>query len=460
VFDTGDVDVFSFDAVAGTRYGFEARGFFSATDTRLELLGPGGEALGSSSDVDPGVRNARIDFYAGTTDTYYVRVTHEGTLTDWGVYDLLAFERPVSAVLVPPASITAAADNGSDAADPVLVQWLNAGAYDSVRVYRDGVLLAELPGAPSSYDDAADRGLYFYEVSGVLGGEETSRVGGHEFAGLIGCEASDDFESGTADQWITGGSNWGVTPFAESGTWGFTDSPAGTYQGCPAGAGGCTVNAVAHFGVPALLPYVSVLEFDHICITEDDFDYGIVEVSDDDGASWTEIARYDQGDDPGWGDNVADPTDWRHVSLDLSAFGGKEVQIRFRLQSDQLLELDGWYVDNVAVNDDMCVPLAVGGPEPGLAGLRLLAPSPNPMASAAVLAFVLPDARKDVTISVFDVGGRLVRHRDLGPLPAGQHRWTWNGADGTGRRVASGIYYARLAAGSGERTQKLVKISR
>lgn len=121
------------------------------------------------------------------------------------------------------------------------------------------------------------------------------------------------------------------------------------------------MNAIATFGVPtdlqALAP--SSLEFDQICITEATFDFCIVEVSTNDGLNWTELARYDQSADPGWEDNVADPTDWRHVSLNLAAYGGQQLLIRFRLQSDQLLQLDGWYVDNLHLEGCGAVPALV-----------------------------------------------------------------------------------------------------
>src|SRR5439155_5610214 len=73
-YGTGDVDLFAFQATAGTRYGFEARGPFSATDPRLDLLSSTGGLLGSNDNSDPGVRDARLDFFAGASGTYYLRV--------------------------------------------------------------------------------------------------------------------------------------------------------------------------------------------------------------------------------------------------------------------------------------------------------------------------------------------------------------------------------------------------
>ena len=458
-FGAGDVDLFAFQATAGTRYGFEARGPFSATDPRIELLSPSGGLLGSNDNSDPGVRDARVDFFAGTSGTYYLRVSHVGANTDWGEYDLLTFQHPASSSLQAPAGVSASAYHRSDTADPVELQWLNSSVYDSVKVYRDSALIATLPGSASNYLDHADRGLYRYEVSGRLGTTETGRASGFEFAGLVTCHAEDDFESGAAAYWVTDGSSWGVTPIASSGTFGFTDSPAGTYQGCPGGASGCSVNATAMFGVPARLPPGSRLEYDQICDTEQGFDYCIVEVSTDKGGSWSEIGRFDMGSDPAWSTGVGDPSAYRHASLDLSPFAYQLVLVRFRLQSDELLQFDGWYVDNVHINDAGCTPVLSVLPPARPLALRLSPPSPNPGHGVAHFDFEIPRREERVEVAVYDVNGREVRRDRLGPLEPGDHTWTWNGRDRGGSAVYAGVYFTRLQVGRQTLTQKTVWVA-
>jgi hypothetical protein len=273
----------------------------------------------------------------------------------------LAFEHHRPTLLAPAGQAPDAAHASGRRRGPA--RWVNT-TYDGVRVYRDGALVAELPGSTIEHTDMADRGLHLYEVAGVRASSETDRVHSYEFAGLLSCFASDDFESGNADLWVreesAPGSSWDVVPFAQSGTWGFSDSPAGVpYRGCPTGEAGCHVNAIAEFGVPAVLTSGASLEWDQICITEATYDFCIVEISDDDGLSWTELARYDQTSDPGWEDSVADPSDWRHAAIDLGAYADQEVRIRFRLESDSNLEFDGWYVDNVQLSDPVCLTVDV-----------------------------------------------------------------------------------------------------
>jgi alpha-amylase len=77
----------------------------------------------------------------------------------------------------------------------------------------------------------------------------------------------------------------------------------------------------------------------------------------------------------------------------------------------------------------------------------------------ATIAFRLPsDAMVDLT--VLDVRGRLLtRLLADASLVAGEHAVQWDGRDGEGRTVASGIYLFRLSAG-GERTQGRIVLVR
>lgn len=459
IYNIGDQDLVRFTAVADTRYGFEARSYYSASDASIELLTSTGAVIGSNDNVDPSVRDARLDFYAASAGTYYVRVKHVGPNTDWAEYDLLAFVRPANNVFIPPAGLSATANNSTDTEDQVRLQWVNASLYDSVRVYRGGTRIATLVGSANQYLDQANRGLYLYEVSGVQAGTETPRASDYEFAGLLRCFSSDNFESGNANQWVrresAPGSRWDVTPMAQAGLFGFTDSPAGNYRGAPQGG---NVNAIAEFGVPAFIRAGSTLEWDQICITEATFDFCIVEISTNDGGSWTELARYDQASDSRWGDNVAGPGDWRHETLSLAAYANQLVIIRFRLQSDQLLEFDGWYVDNVELADASCQPVSVNqGSLPRT--LEFRPPSPNPVRSAARLAFGLPARAERVDLEIYDLAGRVVRSESLGTLDPGYHAWIWDGRDGHGRLAASGAYFARLSVDRQTLKQKLLKLS-
>jgi len=107
----------------------------------------------------------------------------------------------------------------------------------------------------------------------------------------------------------------------------------------------------------------------------------------------------------------------------------------------------------------------VGGPsstaEAGLgdsysiAAFDLVTPTPNPFVSETSFAFSLPRAGP-VTFHVYDVRGRLVRSLMEDWTRGGPHTLVWDGCDQNGRRLASGVYFCRLASGSEAASQKVL----
>ena len=59
----------------------------------------------------------------------------------------------------------------------------------------------------------------------------------------------------------------------------------------------------------------------------------------------------------------------------------------------------------------------------------------------------------DVQVTIFDVSGRAVRTLADGAFPAGWHSLRWDGTDGQGQGMATGVYFYRLET-AGERIQK------
>ena len=52
-----------------------------------------------------------------------------------------------------------------------------------------------------------------------------------------------------------------------------------------------------------------------------------------------------------------------------------------------------------------------------------------------------------VHIAIYNVGGELVSEWNFAQLPAGKQHIFWNGRDGSGRWLASGIYFLHFRAG-------------
>jgi len=82
---------------------------------------------------------------------------------------------------------------------------------------------------------------------------------------------------------------------------------------------------------------------------------------------------------------------------------------------------------------------------------------PNPFNPSTMIVFSL--ARPvEVHLAVYDVSGRLVRVLVNESRSAGNHRVEWDGRDGRGSSVASGVYFYRLQAGEFSATRKMVML--
>jgi len=77
----------------------------------------------------------------------------------------------------------------------------------------------------------------------------------------------------------------------------------------------------------------------------------------------------------------------------------------------------------------------------------------NPSRSPSRIEYRLPVAGT-VALEVYDLGGRRVRSLERGWREAGDHRASWDGRDDAGARVADGVYFYRLEAGSDARVVK------
>jgi len=161
----------------------------------------------------------------------------------------------------------------------------------------------------------------------------------------------------------------------------------------------------------------------------------------------------------------------RLVSFDsVGVWAGTRASLSFLVSDTAFpleVDLDGnGSIDTTihpSFNDTLRTPpIAVKDPDgSGALPVRMLSSEirPNPLAGRGEIRFGLP-LTGTVCLSVYDISGRLVRVLVDGRLAAGMHRATWDGKDGSGRKVAAGVYTVVLDC-QGERiTCKLVLFSR
>lgn len=85
---------------------------------------------------------------------------------------------------------------------------------------------------------------------------------------------------------------------------------------------------------------------------------------------------------------------------------------------------------------------ATAGVEPS-AGAISFRIAPNPAIDGSSIRLALPQAGL-VRVRVIDLAGRLVRRVQDGWVPAGPQEFRWDGRDGSGARVESGIYFVAV----------------
>lgn len=79
---------------------------------------------------------------------------------------------------------------------------------------------------------------------------------------------------------------------------------------------------------------------------------------------------------------------------------------------------------------------------------RLAQNYPNPFNPSTTIAFSVPEEAR-VTLKVFDLLGREVRTLAEGVMPPGEFNVTWDGRNGAGQVVESGVYFYRIMTTSG-----------
>ena len=88
-------------------------------------------------------------------------------------------------------------------------------------------------------------------------------------------------------------------------------------------------------------------------------------------------------------------------------------------------------------------------------GMRLQV-APNPTSGPVALLSDLPEVAW-VRATIHDPSGRIVRHVHDALLGRGTSVLSWDGRDGAGRLVSSGLYLARVKAGMDEHVVKIIR---
>jgi len=123
-----------------------------------------------------------------------------------------------------------------------------------------------------------------------------------------------------------------------------------------------------------------------------------------------------------------------------------------------------YYLENVDItgekNKNMIIKVVIPAKLPPPEQFALLQNFPNPFNPETWIPYnIAKDA--DVSISIYNIQGQLVRKLDIGKQMAGRYTTQdkaayWDGRDDRGEKVASGVYWYTLRAGEFEDTRRML----
>ncbi len=145
------------------------------------------------------------------------------------------------------------------------------------------------------------------------------------------------FEDNFDDDTLRWTGNWaktGATYYSPDSS--FTDSPTGNYPN------NATLIGEINQDIDLSSYYGATMEFWTKYQIEEGWDTVHVQVSTDGGTTWNDVKAY-----------TGYQTDWIHENIDLGAYAGKVIRVRFVLISDGAVNYDGMYVDDVRILGSM-----------------------------------------------------------------------------------------------------------
>ncbi|MCK9424521.1 MAG: immune inhibitor A [Ignavibacteriaceae bacterium] len=201
---------------------------------------------------------------------------------------------------------------------------------------------------------------------------------------------------------------------------------------------------------------------------ETDWDCGVVEISSDLGNTWIAVGGKYANDAVGQGRQLTlnSPVydgmqqNWVKEEIDLKQFTGKQIKIRFSLLSDEYLQKDGWYLDDISIVtfDDITSLNEVSTS----LDFSLLQNYPNPFNPETVISYQL-SVNSKVILKVYDILGNelvtLINEEQL----AGNHSIKFDATNSAfrGKRLttnslSSGVYFYQLRTGGFVQTRKML----
>lgn len=187
------------------------------------------------------------------------------------------------------------------------------------------------------------------------------------------------------------------------------------------------------------------LSFYHKYALETGYDFGYVDVSTNNGTTWSRIAKY----------NGLDSTTWKFQSFNISQYvsGASNILVRFRDSTDSSVNWDGWYVDNIKITAYQVSPIT-GAENNATVPYRysLEQNYPNPFNPVTRINYSVAE-KQLVKISVYDMLGREVSVLLNEIKSPGNYSLEFNAS-----QMPTGAYFYRMQSGAFTDTKKMILV--
>ena len=242
--------------------------------------------------------------------------------------------------------------------------------------------------------------------------------------------------------WVVSQS-WGTTTSAYySASSSITDSPTGNYSN--------NINKTITLINPASLvnTVAATLSFWAKWNIEDNWDYVQVEISNDNGASWTpqcglytQIGTTDQDFNKPLYDGVQ--SSWVKEQIDLSDYLNQNILVRFKIVSDGSVTADGFYFDDFTISV-LYGPTSIK--ETSFENIFLGQNSPNPTNDITTINYKLPNNIANADLIITNAFGQVILNKKI----SGNEPLVKIATN----KLASGIYYYFITMGEFQSEKK------
>lgn len=200
------------------------------------------------------------------------------------------------------------------------------------------------------------------------------------------------------------------------------------------------------------------------------WDYGQCQISADSGKSWFNLPGKYTVSGTGSFQPVGDPVysgstkGWVLEEIELDEFIDSEIFIRFILATDEFVEFDGWYIDDLKISYFEQGITDVKNVSQLPDNFELKQNFPNPFNPTTTIEYSIPAylvngtgisrmSATNVKLTIFDVLGREVTTLVNSKQSQGNYRLHFDASS-----LSSGIYFYRLFAGNRSISKKMLLV--